>query len=69
MEWSKILMICGALAFGMGLWPRLGGGLPPLGRLPGDWTLRRGSFTFYFPFATSILISVLLTLVWNLFRK
>ena len=36
----------------------------PLGRLPGDFTIRRGSFTLYFPLATSILVSVLLTLVW-----
>ena len=32
----------------------------PLGRLPGDFTVRRGSFTFYFPLATSIVVSILL---------
>ena len=35
----------------------------PLGRLPGDLTVRRGSFTFYFPLATSILASIVLTLL------
>ena len=35
----------------------------PIGRLPGDFTVRRGSFTFYFPLATSIIASVLLTLI------
>ena len=31
----------------------------PLGRLPGDMTVRRGAFTFYFPLTSSILMSVL----------
>jgi len=41
----------------------------PLGRLPGDMVVRRGSFTFYFPLTTSVLLSVLLTLLLALFRK
>ncbi len=41
----------------------------PLGRLPGDYTVRRGAFTFYFPLASSILVSVLLTLAMYLFRR
>jgi hypothetical protein len=41
----------------------------PLGRLPGDFTVRRGSFTFYFPLATSILVSILLTLLLQWFRR
>ena len=35
----------------------------PIGRLPGDFTVRRGNFTFYFPLATSIIASILLTLL------
>jgi hypothetical protein len=35
----------------------------PLGRLPGDFTIRRGSFTFYLPVATCIVISIVLTLI------
>jgi hypothetical protein len=35
----------------------------PIGRLPGDFTVRRGSFSFYFPLATSILVSIVLTLI------
>ena len=35
----------------------------PIGRLPGDFTIRRGNVTFYFPLATSIIASLLLTLV------
>ena len=41
----------------------------PLGRLPGDFTVRRGSFTFYFPLATSIVVSILLTLLLQWFRR
>jgi len=41
----------------------------PLGRLPGDMTVRRGAFTFYFPLGTSILLSVLLTLLMYWFRR
>jgi hypothetical protein len=41
----------------------------PLGRLPGDVTLRRGAFTFYFPLASSILVSVLLTIVMYWLRR
>ena len=41
----------------------------PIGRLPGDFTVRRGNFSFYFPLATSILASIVLTLLMWLFRR
>lgn len=41
----------------------------PLGRLPGDFTVRRGSFTFYFPLATSVIVSILLTLLLQWLRR
>ena len=41
----------------------------PFGRLPGDIMVRRGNFSFYFPLATSIVVSILLTLILTLFRK
>ena len=41
----------------------------PIGRLPGDFYVRRGSFSFYFPLATSIILSILLTLLFSLFRR
>lgn len=40
-----------------------------LGRLPGDIVIRRESFSFYFPLATCLLISAILTLVLYLFRR
>ncbi|MGH7387066.1 MAG: DUF2905 family protein, partial [Candidatus Methylomirabilales bacterium] len=45
------------------------GKIPLIGRLPGDITIRKGDFTFYFPLATSILISILLTLLFSLFGR
>ena len=41
----------------------------PFGRLPGDFSFRRGNFSFYFPLATSIVLSILLTLLLSLFRR
>jgi hypothetical protein len=45
------------------------GKIPLIGRLPGDIYIRKGDFTFYFPLATSILISILLTLLFSLFGR
>jgi DUF2905 family protein len=44
----------------------LAGRVPWLGRLPGDIHIQRGSWTFYFPLATSLLLSVALTLIFYL---
>jgi hypothetical protein len=41
----------------------------PIGRLPGDFTFRRGNFTFYFPLASSIIASIVLTLVMMLMGR
>ena len=41
----------------------------PFGRLPGDFMVRRGSFSFYFPLATSIIVSILLTVILSFFRR
>ena len=41
----------------------------PFGRLPGDISVRRGNFSFYFPFATSIVLSIILTLILAFFRR
>jgi hypothetical protein len=57
---GKALILFGLLALAAGLLINLG---VPIGRLPGDFTVRRGNFTFYLPLATSLLASVVLTLV------
>jgi hypothetical protein len=43
--------------------------IPWLGKLPGDIVVHRERFTFYFPLATSIVASILLTLLVNLFFR
>ena len=63
---GKTLVLVGLAIAALGLVIMLG---VPLGRLPGDFYVRRGSFTFYFPLATSIVLSVLLTLVLAFFRR
>ncbi len=66
---ARFLMITGALLLGLGALLLLAGKLPFLGRLPGDIYVKRGNFTFYFPLATCILLSLLLTLFLNLFFR
>ena len=66
---GKMLVFIGLLLVALGLLFSLVGKLPWLGNLPGDITIQRGRFTFYFPIATSILISVILSLVLYLFRR
>jgi hypothetical protein len=41
----------------------------PLGRLPGDFVVRRGPVSFYFPLVTSIVLSIILTLILSFFRR
>ena len=63
---GRFLILIGLLIVGAGVLVTLGF---PLGRLPGDFTVRRGNFSFYFPLATSILVSVLLTLIMMFFNR
>lgn len=67
-SFGKLLLIGGGLIAGVGLLILIFGRLG-LGRLPGDIFIQRDNFTFYFPLATMILISILLTLLVNLFRR
>jgi hypothetical protein len=66
---GKILVVIGLLVAGVGVLFLLADKIPWLGRLPGDLTFRRGNFTFYFPIVTCLVISVLLSLLFWLFRK
>jgi hypothetical protein len=45
------------------------GKVPWLGRLPGDIHIQRGNWTFYFPLATCLIVSVVLTLLFSLFSR
>ena len=66
---GRMLMILGGVLFAIGAVLVLAGRLPWLGRLPGDIVVERGPVTFYFPIATSIIISIALTLLFWLFRR
>jgi hypothetical protein len=65
---ARVLIIIGLLFLAAGLlWPWLS--KLPFGRLPGDISIERENFGFYFPLTTSILLSLLLTLLFWLWRK
>ena len=71
-ELGKILFIVGVVIAVVGALFFLAGKfqIPWLGRLPGDFSYKGKNFTFYFPLATSLLISVVLTLIlWLINRK
>jgi hypothetical protein len=63
---GRTLIIIGVLLAVAGLLVNVG---VPIGRLPGDFSVRRGNFSFYFPLATSILASVVLTIVMMFFSR
>jgi uncharacterized protein HemY len=63
---GRLLLIVGLVIAGVGLLMMLG---LPLGRLPGDIAIRRGSVSFYFPLTTSIVVSILLTILFAVFRR
>lgn len=60
---GKALVALGLLIALAGVVLMLVGRVPWLGRLPGDIHIERGNFSFYFPLATSLLLSVVLTLL------
>lgn len=63
---GKLMVIAGLLVAALGMLLVLGARMPFLGRLPGDIFVQRGNSSFYFPIVTSILLSLLLTVVFNL---
>ena len=66
---GKLIVIIGVVTTLIGLF--LWSGLAPrwLGRLPGDIRIERGHSAFYFPIVTCIVISILLSLLFSIFRK
>ena len=63
---GKMLVMIGLAIAALGLVIMLG---VPLFRLPGDFTVRRSNFSFYFPLTTSIILSIILTILMTLFRR
>ena len=66
---GKLIFIAGVVLaiVGFVIWKT--GGLGFLGRMPGDISVRRPGFAFYFPITTCIVISVVITLLMWLFRR
>jgi hypothetical protein len=68
-SFGRLLLLAGLGLAAIGLLIMVAGRLPFLGRLPGDILVQRGNVTIYVPLATMILLSLLLTLVLNLFAR
>ncbi|HOP73811.1 MAG TPA: DUF2905 domain-containing protein [Bacillota bacterium] len=66
---GKILVLTGLGLAGVGVLLWVGGKIPGLGRLPGDIVIKRDNFTFYFPLATCVIMSIVLSLIMALFRR
>ena len=66
---GRMLLVGGLVIAGLGVILLVAGRLPFLGRLPGDITISRDNMTIYIPIATSIVLSLLLTLVLSLFFR
>ncbi|HXE98477.1 MAG TPA: DUF2905 domain-containing protein [Dongiaceae bacterium] len=69
-NFGKPLIILGLLLLAVGLAVSFAPKLPSwLGRLPGDISIKRGNFSFYFPLATCLLLSAILSFILWLIRK
>lgn len=63
---GRALLFVGIAVAIVGLLFMLGHKIPLLGKLPGDLVFRRGESAFYFPLATSIVVSIVLTVILNI---
>ncbi len=67
-SWGRLLLVVGSIIIITGLMiilaERMG-----IGRLPGDILIRRENLTIFFPITTMIIISIILTLIFNLIRR
>jgi hypothetical protein len=66
---GKMLIVAGLMLAAIGTLFFFADKIPYLGRLPGDISLKRDRFSFYFPITTSIIISIILTVIFSLFKK
>jgi len=66
---GKILILVGVFIIAIGVLLLVGEKIPWIGKLPGDIIIKKEKFTFYFPITTSVVISIILTLLFALFRK
>ena len=66
---GKLFIILGVVLVVVGLGITFADKIPYIGRLPGDIYIKRERFSFYFPIATSLIISIILTILFSIFRK
>ncbi len=57
-----VLIAVGSMLWGLGY-------VPIFGHLPGDIQVRRGNFSFYFPLASCVVASIILSLIFAIFRR
>lgn len=68
-ELGKTILILGGVLILVGFILTFSPKIPFLGKLPGDFLYKKDGFTFYFPIATSIIISIVLTILLNIFFR
>ncbi|HAR96994.1 MAG TPA: DUF2905 domain-containing protein [Deltaproteobacteria bacterium] len=66
---GKMLIVAGLILAAIGVLFLFADKIPYLGRLPGDIYIKRDRFSIYFPITTSIIISIILTIIFSLFKK
>jgi Zn-dependent protease with chaperone function len=68
-EFGRLIIILGIVLILLGLGMSFFGKIPFVGKLPGDIFIKRENFSFYFPIATSIILSIILTLILNFISR
>jgi hypothetical protein len=66
---GKLLIIVGIIVIAIGGLLLFAGKIPSIGKLPGDILIQKKNYTVYFPLATSIIISLIITLLFWLFGR
>jgi len=68
-ELARVMILIGMVLIVIGLVMLVVPRVPFLGKLPGDILIKKERFTFYFPLATSIVISIIISLILYLINK
>jgi len=66
---ARMLIILGVVILATGMIMYFAPKVPFLGKLPGDFYFKKGGTSFYFPLATSIILSIVVTVIFNLFSN
>lgn len=66
---GKFLIVIGAITIVVGIFLMFGNKIPFIGKLPGDISVQKKNFSFYFPITTCIIISVIITIILRLLSK